>query len=107
MTREEIRKKYDNREINLHQMADEIASYITVRTETDNGYFDEKRLSTDFEKEIISKIVYAALFSYSWKSKYDIESILFTARNVFEQFFPQCSSYETIYLPFKEMVGLI
>ena len=107
MTGREFAEKYN--EAQLKEIARDISESITIRSYNRDGSRDDRRKTTKVEREIIRNIAYGAMLAYSDRSYADdvdgglIDSILDMAEFTLMQFIPEANTYDTIYIPLRNV----
>ena len=104
MTSKEFAEKYTSND--LKEIADEISNEIVVRSYKDGTSYDGRRNSTPEEKNIIYKILFAAMVSYGYRNETNggsIDAVLDMAEFTCHQFLPEVNAYDSIYLPLREI----
>ena len=102
MTSLEFATKYTGRE--LKEIADSYSNEIVIRSYIDGTSSDDRRETTQVEKEILSKIIYAALISYGYRNEDNggsLDAVLDMAEFTCHQFLPECNAYDTVYIPIR------
>ena len=103
MTQTEFAEKYTQPQ--LKEIAAEIAKEVVIRSYQNGNSSDKRRRSTAEEQEILSKIVYAALIAYGYRSEENggsIDAILDMAEFTCHQFLPDVNTYDSIYIPVRK-----
>ena len=104
MTSKEFAEKYTSDD--LKKLADENSNEIVIRSYQDGNSSDDKRKATLVEKEIVYKILYAAMISYGYRGEQNggsIDAVLDMAEFTCHQFLPEVNAYDTIYTPLREI----
>lgn len=100
MSREEITNEF------IDEKTKEIASKITIRSYENGNSKDTTRESTEPEREIIHRFIYAMFLAYRWNVNSSVDSICDMAEFALHQFIPEANTYDTIYIPFKTAIGV-
>ena len=102
MTGREFREIHGN---DISAMAEKIAESITMRTYDETGSHDVTRPTTAPEREIIKNIAIGALTSYGYRTDQTGSwySILDMAEFTLMHFIPGVNTYDTIYIPLRNV----
>ena len=104
MTSREFAEEYTSEE--LKRIADENSNEIVIRTYKDGNSSDDRRKTTLVEKQIVYKILYAAMASYGYRGEQNggsIDAVLDMAEFTCHQFLPEVNAYDTIYTPLRNI----
>ena len=104
MTSREFAEKYTIEQ--LKEIARDYSTSIVIRSYTNGSSSDDRRETTLAEREIIQKIIYAAMIAYGYRSEENrgsIDAVLDMAEFTCHQFLPECSAYDTIYTPLRKI----
>ena len=102
MTSKEFAEKYT--ESQLKEIARDYSSSIVIRSYKEGSSSDERREATLPEREILQKIIYAAMVSYGYRSETNggsIDAVLDMAEFICHQFLPEANAYDSVYWPIK------
>ena len=104
MTSKEFAEKFTSED--LKKIADEYSNEVVIRTYTNGNSSDDRREATLPEKEIVFKILYAAMIAYGYRSEQNggsIDAVLDMAEFTCHQFLPDVNAYDTIYIPLRKI----
>lgn len=104
MINREFYDKYT--EPQLREIARDYSTRIVIRSYTDGSSSDDERAATLPEREILYKIILAALIAYGYRDKENggsIDAILDMAEFTCHQFLPECNAYDTVYTPIRKI----
>ena len=104
MTQMEFAQKYTSEE--LKKIADEYSDEVVIRSYVDSCSSDDRRETTLAEKEILNKILYAAMVSYGYRNEDNhgsIDAVLDMAEFTLMQFLPEANTYDTVYIPLRKI----
>lgn len=105
----ELTREYKSGE-ELQQIANEIAETIVIRTYVNGCSRDERRTTTEPEREILRKIARTALSSMNYgekmrASKELTQAVIDTAEFALINFIPEANAYDSIYIPLTRVVA--
>ena len=104
MTNREFAEKYT--ESQLKKIATDFSSTIVIRSYKEGSSSDIRREATLPEREILQKIIFAAMISYGYRSEKNngsIEAVLDMAEFTCHQFLPECNAYDSVYTPLRQI----
>ena len=96
----EFTEKYNKRQ--MKEIARDISGSIVIRDYINGNSRDTRRETTEPEKEIIRNIAYGAMLAYSFDNT-EISGVLHMAEFVLQQFIRNCNTYDTIYIPLRNV----
>ena len=100
MTGTEFGNKYTSAQ--LKEISRDIAGSIVIRDYINGNSRDTHRETTDPEKEIIKNIAYGSMMAYGYRGG-DLDGILAMAEFTLMQFIRNCNTYNTIYIPLRNV----
>lgn len=105
MTAREFAEKYTAEE--LKEISNDIAKTIVIRSYKNGSSSDDQREATLPEREILSKLIYAAFVAYGYRSKENggsLDAVLDMAEFACHQFLPEANAYDSLYTPVKRLI---
>ena len=93
----------------LRKMAAEIAENITIRTYVDGCSRDDRRPTTDAERDVLYKLAFSALLGLNHgetarQSKIAEDAIINAIEYTLVLSIPEANSYDSLYIPLRKTV---
>ena len=85
----------------LYNYAELVATTIVIR---DENHSDERRDTTNEERDYIFAVVKSALYSLNYNCDADVQAVADMAEFTIDELIPNCNGYLTVYNPIKRFV---